>query len=248
MKGTLIIYRRELAGLFLTPLAWVLLAIALAFHGLYFIAYLQGTQGDVDAALGLSLGGGFGFWVLLIFLPPLLTMRMISEEARNGMLEFLLTSPIKDGAVVLGKALAATTFCALLWSSTVVYALVLEFVGGDPDWGQLIGSLLGAILVSGLFCATGLVASALSGIPILAAFLAMVMNVVLVTLPFFRTYAVGGARDLYDAVLERVNLIAHLQGSFVSGAFDTADAAFFLVWTAVALFLATRLVEAKRWR
>ncbi len=242
------IYRRELAGLFLTPLAWIVLCIALAVHGVFFQLYLSGYGGDVNEALSLSLGEGIGFWILLAVLPPLLTMRMISEEARSGVLEFLLTAPLPDWAVVVGKALAATTFMVLLWSSTLVYALVLQSVGGGPDWGQLFGGLLGAFLVSALFCSLGLVASSICSTPLLAAFLGVVFNVGVVVLPLGGTLLRGPGQEWFQRIVGPFDLPAHLHGSFSQGAFDSADVVFFLAWISVALFLATRLVEARRWR
>lgn len=248
MKGAWTIYRREVAGLFFTPLAWVLLCLALLFHGFYFSYYLSGTGGDVNLALSLSLGGGFDFWILLMILPPLLTMRMISEEAESGMLEFLLTAPVSDAGLVVGKALAATTVMTLLWSSSVVFAAVLAWQGGQPDWGQVVGGLLGAVLVSALFCSLGLVASAMSSVALLAAFLAFVFNLLAVALPVVQSQFQGSLREVAAEFVRRVNVIDHLQRSFSAGAFDSADAVFFLSWIGVFLFLAIRLVESRRWR
>ncbi|MEO0652568.1 MAG: ABC transporter permease, partial [Planctomycetota bacterium] len=109
MSGAWTIYRRELAGLFFQPLAWVLLFLALLFNGGMLLLWLYGSGGDVNLALAASLGG-WGFWILACVLSPLVTMRMISEESKSGLLEFLLTAPVGDAAVVFGKYLAASTF------------------------------------------------------------------------------------------------------------------------------------------
>src|SRR5688572_21841259 len=106
MRGTWTIYRRELAGLFLGPLAWVLLCLALLVHGVFLTLFVADTQGEINGALMRAHGGALVFWGLLLVLPPLLTMRMISEEARTGTLEFLQTAPVRDFEVVLGKLLA----------------------------------------------------------------------------------------------------------------------------------------------
>ncbi|MEM7308161.1 MAG: ABC transporter permease [Planctomycetota bacterium] len=247
MSGLWTIYRRELAGLFFAPLAWILLCLSLLYNAFFFLLYLKSSGGRVDAALEQTLGGAWPFWILALFLPPLITMRMISEESRSGMLEFVLTAPVSDAAVVLGKACAATTFLSLLWACVPVYGLALHVLGAPPDWGQVATGYLGAVLVSALFSAMGLTASALTGTPILAAFLAMLANVAATILPL----ASGAIRDIapttVDWLTERINVIGTFQSSFLTGALDSAHLAFFVIWTAIFLFAATRLIEARRW-
>ena len=114
MRGCVTICRRELAGLFLSPLAWILLLVTLLLNGLFFQFYVSASNGDVVLALETALGGGAIFWAFMVVLTPLITMRMVSEEARDGTLEFLLTAPVSDAAVIVGKFLAATNFKAVL--------------------------------------------------------------------------------------------------------------------------------------
>ena len=247
MGGVWTIYRRELVGLFLGPLAWVLLCLALALDGFFFTYYLAATGGDVNYALHLASGGSWLWWALMNLLPPLITMRMISEEARTGTLEFLLTAPVRDGAVVLGKLLAATTVMAVLWSANLVYALTLSQLGAAPDWGPVWSSLLGALLVSALFCAIGLVASAGTGTPLLAAFLAFCANLALLSLPFLRGLLVLPQEHWFLSLLRHVDVVGQVRSSFLLGVLDTQHVAFFLVWTAFCVVLATRFLEARRW-
>ncbi len=247
MKGLLAIYRRELAGLFLAPLAWILLLLVLLYQAYFFRLYLELNQGEVNDALALLLGGGTPYWYLTFFVPPLLTMRMISEESRSGILEFLLTSPVSDAAVVAGKALAATTFLALVWGSALLFGLLVQALGAPPDWGRLLTECLGATLVSALFCAIGLVTSALSSTPLVAAFLAIVMNVALFYLPRLSQAGPGVPHGFRDWMLEKVDIVSHLHGSFLMGALDSAHIVFFLSWTLALLFLAVRVVESRRW-
>ena len=245
MRGLAAIFRRELAGLFVGPLAWVLLTIALALNGYLYVVYLKSSGGDVDAALRLASGDSFMFWALSVLFPPLLTMRMISEEARSGLLEFLLTAPVTDAAVVLGKFLAATTFMALLWGAVFVYAAVTHAVGPPVDWGIQACAWLGAVLASALFCAIGLCASSLTSTPIVAAFGAIVVDLAIVIAPLLALLT--EARWIRDAVA-RIDVRAHLEDSFLIGVLDTSYLVFFVAWTALFLFLATRAVEARRWR
>lgn len=248
MRGFSAVYRRELAGLFFAPLAWILFCVTLFYNAFFFLHYLRdATGGEVNAALGFLLGGAWPFWFLVMFVPPLVTMRMISEESRSGMLEFLLTAPVTDAAVILGKALAATTFLALVWASVACYALACQMLGAPPDWGVLLTSWIGATLVSALFVSIGLVASALSSTPLVAAFVATVANILLIFLPQSGRRASGLGAELLRSVIERIDVIAHFQGSFMTGALDSAHLVFYLAWIAAFLFLAVRLVETRRW-
>ena len=245
MRGTLAIYRRELAGLFLGPLAWVLLALAFLLNGWLFVLYLKGSGGDVDVSVRMALGQSWAFWTLLILLPPLLTMRMISEESRSGLLEFLLTAPVSDAAVVLGKFFAAATFLALLWAGIVVYAVTLGTLGIAPDPGVLLGGWLGAILASGLFCAIGLFASSLTNTPVLSAFAAVLINLAIVIAPLLGQ--LHDERWIHRA-LERVDVLDHHRSSFLLGVLDSSYVVFFVAWTALFLFLTVRTLETRRWR
>ena len=245
MRGLTAIYRRELAGLFLAPLAWVLLFLALSLQGWLFVRALQEAQGDVTEALRFVFGSSVPFWILLVVLPPLLTMRTISEEASRGMLEFLLTAPVTDAAVVVGKFLASVTFMALLWSSALLYGLVLAVAGTPPDWPPLIGSVVGAVLCSALFCPIATFASAASRTPMLAFFLAFVANSFLLLLPVTTNVLDSGP---YRAVVRRLDVMSHFHRSFSIGVMDSAALVFLVAWSAFFVFLAVRRVEMQRWR
>lgn len=253
MRGVWTIYRRELAGLFFAPLAWVVLCLALYVNGFHFsVLYLTLTQGDVTESLLFSLGGGRMYWGFMIVLPPLLTMRMVSEEARSGVLEFLLTSPVSDAAVIVGKLAAATTLMAVVWSSVFVYAGIVEGLGtvpeGGVDWGPVVTGVGGSILVSMLFCAIGLVASTGTGTPLLAAFVALVVNIGILLLPFAGVATGLDAQHWLRQGLMRLDVLSRYQGSFLLGVVDTRGLVFFAAWIAFFVFLAIRLLEARRWR
>jgi len=262
MKRVLAITQQELAGLFLSPLAWVLLVVSLLVNGFFFFVYITRGNGDVTVALDLLLGGGWPFWCFLVFLPPLLTMRMISEEARSGTLEYLLTAPVSDAAVIVGKFIAATTFMAVLWASAPAYALAVQLAGVTPDWGNVLGGYMGAVLCSGLFVAIGLLASSLTTTPLLAAFMAFMADLLWMILPMLAEMVMkqlrsllaqwaGGletAQDWISKGLDAMNVLGHFQKSFLHGVVDTAEIVFFMTWTIFFLFLTVRSLEARRWR
>jgi ABC-2 type transport system permease protein len=248
VKGTSVIFRRELAGLFLQPFLWVLLAAALVLQGVLQFAILQQYQGDVHLAILGQLGTGYLFWALVVVLSPLVTMRMISEEAKSGVLEFLLTAPVSDFAVVLGKLLAATTFFVVLWAPSLIQGLLFSALGATPDWGLVLSAYFGAILVSALFCALGLFASALSNTPALAAFLGFLFCLGALIVPQFQGLLRGVDREVVDAAFRTVDVVGRYQASFLRGAFDSAHLIFFLAWIGALMFLTVRLVEMRRWR
>lgn len=247
MRGVWAIYRRELVGLFLGPLAWVLLCLGLGLNGFFFTYYLAGTGGDVNLALQLAGGGSALWWALMVLLPPLVTMRMISEEARTGTLEYLLTAPVRDAEVVAGKLLAAISLMTVLWSANLVYALTLALQGVAPDWGPVCSSLVGAVLVSGLFCGIGLVTSAGTGTPLLAAFLALCANLALLSLPLLRGLLVLPPEHAFLVLLRHVDVVGQVQASFLVGVLDTQHVVFFVSAIVLCAVLATRLLEARRW-
>jgi ABC-2 type transport system permease protein len=247
VRGALVIYRRELAALFLQPVAWVLLALALALNGWVF-TYLLAATGDAREALEVALGSGTPYWLLALVLPPLVTMRMVSEEARSGMLELVLTAPVRDAALVVGKVLAATTFMAVLWAGALVYAAALAARGVAIDWGALAGAYLGAVAVALLFSSIGILASAISGTPLVAAFLAATLCALLLVVPLLLGSARWLGRDLAEAIVRRASILARLSNSFLRGVLDTGDLVFFAAAAALAMFLATRAIESRRWR
>lgn len=252
--ATWTILRREFAGLFLQPSSWVLLLLASLLQGWLFASvYLPNAGYDVHRAALATLGGGEVFWILVLVLPPLVTMRMISEEARSGVLEFLLTAPVPDAAVVLGKLLAATSFFALLWGASLVPLVVASAVGAPPDWPQVFLAYGGMLLVSALFCSVGLAASALCASPALAAFVAFLGNLLLVLTTVLLRLADAipqsvVRREVVEAVVDTFDVVGRYQTSFRAGVLDSGHVVFFAAWIAAFLFLTVRLLEMRRWR
>lgn len=261
MSGTLIVAQRELSGLFKAPFTWVVLLVVLFLNAMVFNTILSGTLGNINEALGYAMTG-FTFWIWMVFLPALLAMRLIAEESRTGTLEYLLTAPVSDAAVVVGKFLAATAFLSILWTSSLLYAGAIQSVGGSPDWSAVMGTWIGTVFVSALFVAIGMFASTFTSTPLLAAFLSMVACVLWLLVPLLAGEALNYLIPFFaktDAARETITGIAtslvsnmdaysHFQRSFKLGILDTAEVVFFLSWTALFLFMTTRSLEARRWR
>jgi ABC-2 type transport system permease protein len=236
VSSVLTIWKKEMRVYFVSPLAYVFLAVFLFLAGLFF--YL-GVTLTGEASLRVLLGN---LAITQLFVLPMLTMRHFAEERRQGTLEMLLTAPVSLGAIVIGKWLASLTLCLIMFAGTLVFPAVLAYYG-DPDWGVMFTSYLGLIGVASGFCAAGLFASSLTDDQVAAGLVGIVM-----LLPF---WLVGRAEALLpDEIAEKVRaaaVLTHLD-SFNRGVLDTADVFYFVAFTFVFLFLTFRSLESRRWR
>src|ERR1700730_5707546 len=168
MLATLSLVRREFSAYFLSPIAYVVLAVFLAVTGHLFyltLEQLTATGPEGTEFLMRSMLGDERFWLVFLFIPPLLTMRLFAEERSSGTLEMLMTAPLHDWQVVLSKYLACFAFYVVLWLPTLVYLPVLLNLDRSLypriDWMPVLSSYLGLILVGAMFLALGLLISSL---------------------------------------------------------------------------------------
>src|SRR6266568_3606450 len=167
MLATLSLVRREFSAYFLSPIAYVVLAVFLAVTGhLFYLTLSQltatGPKG-VEFPMQFMLGDE-KFWLVYLFIPPLLTMRLFAEERSTGTLEMLMTAPLRDWQVVLSKFLACFAFYVLMWLPTLAYLPVLlgaETAEGRVDPMPVVSSYLGLALAGAMFLALGLLVSSL---------------------------------------------------------------------------------------
>lgn len=230
------LWKKELRSYFVSPIAYVFLAVYLFVAGLFF--YL-GVTLTGEASLRVLLGN---LAVTQIFVLPMLTMRHFAEERRQGTLEMLMTSPVPLYSVVIGKWLASVSLCLVMFGGTLIFPAVLAYYG-DPDWGVMFTSYLGLIAVACAFCAAGLFSSSLVDDQMAAGLIGAVLLV-----PF---WLVGRAEALVpDEWADKVrplSLLYHLE-SFNRGVLDTMDIYYFVAFTAVFLFMTFRSLESRRWR
>ena len=147
MARMLTVMRRELGAFFASPVFWVLSAGFLAFFGFVFAAYVSQTGYSVQASMQplLSLIG-----TVLLFVSPLLSMRLLAEEQRSGTLEVLMTSPVHDWQVVLGKWLAGAVALVVMMAFTLIHvALMARMATNGMDRGELASTYLGILLLGG---------------------------------------------------------------------------------------------------
>jgi ABC-2 type transport system permease protein len=236
---------RELESLFFSPLAYIVLTVFLVLSGFSFVVALAVNGGVVTDTIAYFLGDGPFFWACLLLVPPLVTMRLVSEERRAGTLEVLLTAPVRDGEVVLAKFLGAMVFQAFLWAPTLLYIRILRGYGALPDPGQVATSYLGIAAVTALLTAAGLFFSTRTSNQMVAAVAALTLNVVLLAAPLL----VQGERfGLLGRALGTIAMTSHFGDAFSRGLVDTGVLAWYAGGTLGLLVLCTRSLEARRWR
>ena len=240
-----ILLAREVESLFLSPLNYAVITIALVFNGWSFYYALQGAQGNVEGAVRFFFGQSPLVWLVIVLVPPLLTMRLFAEERRSGTLEMLFTAPVSEVEVVLAKFGVGLAFYFVVWFFSLFYIAIVKSYGAIPDAGPLATSYLGIFLVGALFTAAGLFASSLTSTQILAALLGTVFNLMLLVIPLASQWL---QVERIERLFSELWILRHFVDSFSKGVLDSAHFGFYVVLTAVLLFWTVRSLESQRWR
>ncbi|MBP1641578.1 MAG: transporter permease [Acidobacteria bacterium] len=246
MSGFLAVAERELKAYFYSPLAYVVLTFFLLVQGYYFsviVAYLADPRFPAGKPLELFFGQTIFTWLVLIFAGTFLTMRLVSEELRSGTIETLMTAPVSETHVVLGKYAAALVFYLFLWAPTLVFCAIVRWFT-PVDWGPIAASYLGIVGIGALFLAVGLFASATSKNQIVAAVASFFFVLVLFSIGLLETLANG---ETARAVLGYLNLWQHMD-EFAKGIVDTRHLVYYATGVGFFLFLTTRALAARKWR
>ncbi len=246
MKGLFAVLERELKAYFYSPLAYVVLTFFLMVQGYYFwviVNYLTDPRVPAGKPLELFFGQTIFSWLVLIFSGVFLTMRLLSEELRSGTIETLMTAPISETQVVLGKYFAALAFYLFLWAPTLAYVAIVRYFT-PIDWGPIASSYLGIFGIGALFLSVGLFASATSKNQMVSAIISFFFLLVLFSLGLFEPLVNG---ELPKRVLEYLNLWQHMD-DFAKGIVDTRRLAYYATAIGFFLFLTTRALRAKKWR
>ncbi len=238
MRNVAALTQRELAASFLSPVAYIVAAVFLVATGYLFMTHTL-VEGE-EAAIRPLLDGMA--W-LLVFALPLLTMRVLADEYASGTIEALMTAPVTDVEVVVGKFLGVLVFYVALLAATVVHVAVLAAYG-ELDTGVVLYGYFGMILLGALYVAVGVFASSLTRHQLIAAIIGMgLLSLFTLVVDAFAGWQGGTWR----VVLGYVNILRHF-GDFSKGIVDTKSIVFFLSGTAFFLFLATKVLESRRWR
>lgn len=238
MRGALQIARREFAGNFGSPVAYVAISAFLVVCGLKVFViddFLDAREASLRSLFELIP-------VFFVFYLPAIAMRSLAEERRTGTYELLMTLPISEAEIVLGKFLAALMFLVVTLLMTGAYP-ILVIVLGAPDPGPLLGGYLGLVLAGSSVLALSVMTSAWTSSQIVA----YILSAALAGLLVFLDQLVGVFWEGARPVLEFLSLRAHFL-NFTRGAVDSRDLVYFLSLTAAGLIVATFSLSERRWR
>ena len=254
MRNAWIICRKELRSYFVSPIAYAVIGLfALIFGFVFFIA----TRDFVNFSFRAQLMGGggpsnvndqiirplLGFaGTIGLFLIPLITMRLVAEEKRSGTIELLLTSPVHDLSIVLGKWMGAMILylCAL---AVAGLNIALLFAWGKPDWRPVLVAYLGLILQAGCLLAIGTLVSTLTSNQIIAGGATFFVCLLLWMLNWYTAFDSSTSAR----VINYVSILTHME-NFSKGVLDLKDAVFYVTFIFFGLFLTLRQIESLRWR
>lgn len=254
MRNALIICRKELRSYFVSPIAYVLLVMFSLIFGLFFWLFLQRfvfigqemmMRGQMypmninDELIRPLLSNAS---VMALFFIPMITMRLFAEEKRSGTIELLVTSPIRDAEIVIGKWLAAVTLYAIMLVFTGLGLLFL-FKYGSPDWKPLLVGYLGLLLQAGALLAIGTFISTLTKNQIIAGAATFAISLILWVIEWPSEFESA----TWAKVLSYLSIVTHFE-SFGRGVLDTKDAIFYATVIFLGLFLTARSMESLRWR
>lgn len=243
MSKTATVTRREAGSLFVSPIFWVLAAGFMFFVGLAFSVYVSGAAGGAAEATMQPLLSLIG--TVMLFVAPLLSMRVLAEEKRSGTLELLMTSPVREWNVVVGKWLGAyLAYCAMIALTLFYVAIMLRLATNGMDYGPLGASYLGVLLLGAAMIAVGTLTSSLTENQVVAAFLGIMVVMGLWFLPLLGDVFPDTAAG---SLAEHMGLSDHYF-NFGEGVVDTRDILYFAVITVGSLYLAVRVLETRRWR
>jgi ABC-2 type transport system permease protein len=248
MRNIWTIARREYRHYFTSPIAYIAALLTLLTVGIYFVViiyYLVNQSYYSNTAPGINIVIG-PLATVFLFAAPALTMRLIADEQRTGTLELLLTTPIKDGELVVGKWLGAFMFMLTIIGITLVYPLVLnKLTTPGIDQGVMLSGYLAIILLTAVFLAVGTAMSSFFNNPFAAFFATLAVLIFFWWLLRLPTYIVQN--ETFNNIINYLDLNGRFN-SMLGGSVKLSDIIYPLSLTALGLFVSTTAVEMRRWK
>lgn len=237
MANTWTFTTKELKSFFNSPVAYVILTLFLLIAGWFFSASLfLVNQADIRDTFNVVIPLTYLFFI------PAITMRLIAEEKKSGTLELLVTLPVRDSEIVLGKFFASLLLLGSALLLTFAYPLTLAMLG-DPDGGAVLGGYIGLLLMGAGYLSIGVFTSGLTQNQIVA----FITGFVLIFLFFMLDKVVIFFPGPVASTLEYLSMTYH-QNNIARGIIDTRDVIYFVSVITVFLFMAVRTLESRRWR
>ena len=254
MRNALAIANKEFRSYFASPIAYILIGLFALLFGYFFYLFLMMFVRQSEQMMQFGGGGGAnvnqmmirGLFqntaVIILFVMPMITMRTYSEEKRSGTIELLLTSPLTDLEIIVGKFLGALALYGAMLIVTMLYMAIL-FRIGNPEWRPIVAGYLGLLLMGGCFLATGLFISSLTKNQIVAGFLTFATFLMLWIINWIGESSGPTTRDLVNYL----SITEHFD-DFSRGIIDTKHVVYYLSFITFGLFLTAKSVDSERWR
>ena len=242
--------RRELWAFFQGPTGFIIIAAVMFLIGLGFLVLLSGLNGEATPMpITQVFYGTYFFWVILLLIAPVITMRSFAMERASGTYESLMTAPVGDWQVVLSKFAGALIFYMILWVPLLICSVVVRFYVGESavlGLGTMFTSALGILMVGCLYMSIGCFASALTRNQAVAAVSGFALGAALFFTGFF-SYFAGDRTDWLSQLARHISLANHME-SLTRGVVDLGAIVFFLPLTGLFLYFTHKVVESRRWK
>lgn len=249
----LAIAQKELRSYFASPIAYVIVGLFALLFGWFYFVILQhfvrasmqmGAMGPQSANVNQQMIGPLllNASVLVLIMLPMITMRTYSEEKRSGTIELLLTSPITDFEIIMGKFLGALALFATMLLVTLIHIGIL-FWAGDPEWKPIATGYLGLLLMGACFISVGLLISSMTKNQIVAAVATFAVFLLLWVINWIGE--TGGPTT--QKVVAYLSITEHFE-DFTKGVLDTKHLVYYLSFITFGLYLTAKSVDAERWR
>jgi len=256
MRNTLAIAQKELKSYFAGPIAYIAIGLWALLYGYFFVAILQffvrqsmqmnqmGMQGPQSMNVNQQLIRPLlqNVTIMILFVMPMVTMRTYSEEKRSGTIELLLTSPVTDFQIIMGKFLGAMALYGVMLLVTTIH-IALLFVYGRPEWKPILTAYLGLLLLGGCFISVGLLISSLTKNQIVAGMVTFAVFLLLWIITWIGSFS----GPTVDQLTQYLSIIDHLD-DFSKGVIDTKHLIYYLSFITFGLFLTSKSVDSERWR
>jgi len=254
MRNTLTIAHKELRSYFASPIGYIVLGFFALLYGWFYVTMLSYF---VRQSMQVSQFGGAGTMnvnlvmlrpllqnvtILLLFLMPMVTMRSYAEEKRSGTIELLLTSPLTDLEIILGKFLGALSLWAMALGVSLIHIAIL-FAYGQPEWKPIATAYLGLLLMGGCFISVGLLISSLTSNQIIAGMATFGVFLLLWVVNWIGSFS----GPTVDSVTRYLSIVDHFD-DFAKGIIDTSHLIYYVSFISFGLFLTAKSVDSERWR
>jgi ABC-2 type transport system permease protein len=255
MRNVLAIAQKELKSYFAGPIAYIAIGLWALLYGYFFVAILQffvrqsmqmGQMGQGPQSMNVNqqlirplLQN---VTIMILFVMPMVTMRTYSEEKRSGTIELLLTSPLTDFQIIMGKFLGAMALYGVMLLVTTIQIGVL-FIYGNPEWKPIVTAYLGLLLLGGCFISMGLLISSVTKNQIVAGMVTFAVFLLLWIITWIGSFSGPSV----DQLTQYLSIIDHLD-DFSKGVVDTKHVIYYVSFITFGLFLTAKSVDSERWR